>query len=214
MNYELLDIRELLTPMEVIEMAISELTYDSKVYLFTWNPDPRIFNHDKYFNVKDKKVLSTTEVKKCWIKMLQVLKHIQRCSSSFCIVPELSDEGKLHCHGWFKLTDKIKWFKSVMPIIKKKGFMKINKLNTPIENIDYYYKEINETQGILQDVFCVFTDFTYDEIMSMCWRYVERLIAFEKPNIIKYAYRFSDWAKEAFEEDYFEEIEAACEQIK
>lgn len=205
MNYEMLDIKDLLDPMEIVQLATHELTYDSKVYLFTWNPDPRKFLHDKYCNPKKVKNVTLLDVKKCWIKMLQVLKNIHRCSTSYCIIPEISDEGKLHCHGWFKLSDKIKWFKSVKPIITRNGFMKINKLNTPIENIDYYYKEIYETKEILQDVFVVLTDFTYDEVMSMCWRYVERLIAFEKPSIIKYAYRFTDWAKEAFEDDSSEE---------
>jgi len=211
MNYEILDIRDLLSPMEIIEMATSELTYDSKVYLFTWNPDPKKFLYDKYCNPKQYKDVSKLDIKKCWLKMLQVLKSLQRCSVSYCIVPEVSDEGKLHCHGWFKLSDKIKWFKSVLPCIKRNGFMKINKLNTPIENIDYYYKEIDETKEILGDVFCVFTDFTYDEVMQMCWRYIEKLIAKEKPNIIKYAYRFSDWAREAFEEEERDEIENMIE---
>lgn len=179
--------KDLLTPMETIEMACMDISYDKQVYMFTWNPAPKFYEYDK---------LGNNQYKKQWLKMLNLLKKINRCSKCYCIVPEISDDGKLHCHGWFRLDDRIKWLKSVRRAIVANGFMKINKLYVPIEKIDYYYKEVYDTQEVLQEVFCVLTHFNIEEIMRQCWLYVENLIGRYKASEKKYAFRFLEWAKD------------------
>jgi len=148
---------DLLTPMEIVELAVYNISYDNNIYLFTWNPRPNFYEYRKIGN---------NAYDRQWIEMISVLKDLRRCSEQFCIVPEISDDGKLHCHGWFALTDKIKWLKSVKKRITNNGFMKINKLHTPIENIDYYYKEIDETKEILGHAFSVLTHFTCEEVLA------------------------------------------------
>ena len=40
--------------------------------------------------------------------VLKYLKYLRRHAGYFCVVPEISDVGRLHCHGWFVISDKIK----------------------------------------------------------------------------------------------------------
>lgn len=148
---------EMFSPMEIIALATDQLTYDNKVYLFTWNPRPNFYEYRK---------IGGNNYAKQWVLMISVLKDLSRCSNCFCIVPEISDEGKIHCHGWFSLDDKLKWSKSVLGNIQRNGFMKINKLNTSIEKIDYYYKEIDDTKDVLSQNFYVLTHFTMKEVLK------------------------------------------------
>lgn len=157
------DFIEILTPMEVVQLAEDQLEYDKVVYLFTWNPRPNFYQYDK---------LGQNDYISQWIKMITVLKKLTRVSKCFCIIPEISDEGKLHCHGWFALTDRIKWLKSVKKEFQTNGFMKINKLHTPIERIDYYYKDIETTKEVLGDMFQILTHFTMEECLRKCKFYV------------------------------------------
>lgn len=157
------DFHESLTPMEIVELAVDQLEYDKVVYLITWNPRPNFYQYDK---------LGQNDYIAQWIKMMTVLKKLTRVSKCFCIVPEISDEGKLHCHGWFHMTDRIKWLKSVKRAFQYNGFMKINKLNTAIEKIDYYYKDIETTKDVLGHMFQVLTHFTMEECLFNCKFYV------------------------------------------
>jgi len=112
-----------------------DFTYDT-VYLFTWNPKDKFFPDGNNYVMK-------------WDTMLcRVIKHLTRCMSKFCIIPEVSDNGRLHCHGWFVIKDKVKWNKSVRQIIARHGFMKMNRLRATA-GFDYYKKDMDTLSGYL-----------------------------------------------------------------
>lgn len=122
------------------------------IYLFTWNPK------DSFAQCDD----PTSK----WDTMIcRILKHFKRCMSYYAIVPEFSDQGRLHCHGWFIIKDKIKWVKSVLPLVKRSGFMKMNKMRSS-KAFEYMKKELEETQSILHDSLLPFTHNTHDKILQ------------------------------------------------
>ena len=172
-------IHSLFSYREIIAKACKDIHYDNPVYLFTWNPKPSFYQYDK---------LGNNDYKCQWVKMITVLKHINRCSKCYCLVPEISDEGKLHVHGWFRLDDKTKWLKSVKNTITNNGFIKINKLHTPIEKIDYYYKELVQTKEMLNEMMFVLTHFTLKEILYEIFRYQQELVKGKGKDEQRYKY--------------------------
>lgn len=135
--------------LQDIELAEEQLCCDDTVWLITWNPS------DKF-----KKTCSVGEYDKQWEDMVcKVLRHLNRCCNYYCIVPEISVAGRLHCHGWFVLKDKIKWHKSVLPTIQRNGLYKIDKMNQKFEKRDktfyYYKKDLPDTYRILSDCYAL-----------------------------------------------------------
>lgn len=120
----------------------------SVMYAFTCNPKAQFYEHvdgvDKYDPCYQHN----------WKKMISVLKHLNRCCSKYLIIPETSETGKLHCHGWFVMKDSIKWKKSVKGILEKQlGFIKINKVtdNNAFLKKSYYSKDLEETLTLIGD---------------------------------------------------------------
>ena len=68
------------------------------------------------------------------------------------------------------MDDPVKWKMSVHRKLCKGGFVRINRLWTPIENIEYYYKEIEETRECMPHSFSILTHFTIEEILKRCRR--------------------------------------------
>jgi len=126
----------LLNIIEHAEMAELELNKGDFVMLFSWNPS------DKYISPLDHDLKWETMVCK-------YLKHIKRCSRVYCIVPEFSPVGRLHCHGWLVIHDMIKWIKSVMPRFKRSGQTRFNQMRSS-KALEYYLKDTRVTSGILK----------------------------------------------------------------
>jgi len=64
-------------------------------------------------------------------------KQLDKCCD-YIMIPELQMTGVIHYHGVIKITDKIKYFKSVLPWIKINcGFVKVEKI-VNLENIFKY----------------------------------------------------------------------------
>lgn len=125
------------------ETDCCDLCLARDVFLITWNPKPRFYNYDH---------LGENDYNLQWETMLKVLMKVSRCSSIFCIIPEVSDQGKLHCHGWFNRTDKRKYYKSFLPSLKRNGLVKINKCRTLSEDVfKYYKKDVDNTFDLLTD---------------------------------------------------------------
>ena len=80
--------------------------------------------------------------------VLKYLKYLRRACRIFCVVPEISDVGRLHCHGWFVISDKIKWHKQVLHKFTRNGRFKMNEMRCT-KALCYYVKDIEITQGIL-----------------------------------------------------------------
>ncbi len=74
---------------------------------------------------------------------LKLIKWLNRFSDHYIIVPEFSDNGRLHYHGVFKMCDKIKYYKSKYNIDKEIGFVKVEKINdfkSHLRWLTYIYK--------------------------------------------------------------------------
>jgi len=101
------------------------------IHLFTWNPNDRFMPED--------------DVTKWDTMILRHLKHLTRVSRCFCMIAELSPSGRLHCHGWFSLDDRLKWNKSVKKHFYVNGNMKFNKMRSAKALDNYYVKEVDRT---------------------------------------------------------------------
>ncbi len=59
---------------------------------------------------------------------------------SFTLYPELNHAGNIHFHGTIQIGDKVKWYKSLLPALKRKGFVKIK----IIDNLDKWTNYIQK----------------------------------------------------------------------
>lgn len=81
---------------------------------FTWSPDPKKFtgvNPVFQFN-----------------ETLPFIRLLMSCSDDFSAYPELNLNGNIHWHAEVRLSDKVKWFKKVLPKFKYNGFVYIKKV--------------------------------------------------------------------------------------
>lgn len=128
------------------EAETSALGLDTSVpfRFLTWNPKPRYIDHQKFtpnnYNLQ-------------WYTMLLTLISVmQRACSMYCFIPEIGENGKLHCHGWFLVKDMVKFHKSFLPTLRRKGFVKIDKISKlSNKSFDYYKKDLVETKRFLED---------------------------------------------------------------
>lgn len=81
-----------------------------KPIAFTWCPNAKYHTSDPQIGFS---------------MAIQTLKHIKYVSKDFVIYPELTHQGNIHFHGKIYIQDAVKWFKSVLPKLKKNGFVKI-----------------------------------------------------------------------------------------
>lgn len=100
----------------------------------TWVPDPKIFR--------------SINPKYQFYDTFDVLKNIKKCSSYFDIWPELTTNGNIHYHCRVHINDKIRWYKSILPALKYKGFVVIK---TNINNgwTDYCKKDAETMMNVL-----------------------------------------------------------------
>lgn len=126
---------ELMTPLEITESAELNILPSDQVYLFTWNPN-------------DKRICPQDHNMKWDTMVLKYLKYLKRACRIFCVVPEISDMGRLHCHGWFVINDKIKWHKQVLHKFTRNGRFKMDIMRCT-KALCYYVKDLEVTQGVL-----------------------------------------------------------------
>lgn len=116
------------------------------LFLFTWTPCPKKLPF-KYDMVKNYKY---------HIKFF--FSQWQRPMHRFAIVPEFNLNGNIHYHGWFQLCDTAKWYKSVLPQMKRSGYVKVNKSQAYRVNsyeqegnsLYYYKKEVASNSMVFQ----------------------------------------------------------------
>jgi len=127
--------------LEDIEISVDDaeddINDDDIVHFITWNPnDKKLESPGHDYNNK-------------WKLMAHWLRHLDRCCKKYCILPEVSDVGRLHCHGWLIIKDKIKWCKSVLPILSKRGFVQVTKQKHKNKGMQYYKEDLHETYEIV-----------------------------------------------------------------
>lgn len=73
------------------------------------------------------------------------LMKIRLCSKHFIIYPEFDKSGRLHYHGIIRIIDKIKWYKSVLPTLRRSlGFCDIKTIGSTMRDklqVLYYIKK-------------------------------------------------------------------------
>lgn len=97
-------------------------------YLFTYSP--KTITKDPTFTYCD----HITTYFLSWI----------RCMHEFEVNPEFNQNGNLHYHGYFRLKDKVKWYKVVLPKMKYNGLIKINKVEQDLSKALEYCRKDRE----------------------------------------------------------------------
>ena len=55
---------------------------------------------------------------------ISLIRNLDKCAK-YRMYPELNKNGNIHYHGIIHVTDKVKWYKSVLPQFKYNGFVLI-----------------------------------------------------------------------------------------
>jgi len=125
---------------EIVREANHDLdpVYDI-LYAFTWSPDP-----NKYPTVKPRSQY------KCLLR--HCLLSAYKCFGKFVFVPELTNNGYVHIHGYYTIKDKVKLHKWFLPKCRQYGFVLIKSKQINKEWYDdYITKDIASTNQILGD---------------------------------------------------------------
>lgn len=119
-----------------VEHSESAIIPHLPLMLITWSPNPKGMP-SKYDMIRNHKWFCRT-----------VFRRWSSCMHTYCVLPEFNLNGNLHYHGWFQLKDAVKWFKSILPLLKRYGYVKINEARTykvnsyeETSNALYYYKK-------------------------------------------------------------------------
>lgn len=95
-------------------------------------------------------IIKSNYPKQQFNETIGVLSNELHKSTQFIIMPEWrATNGSIHYHGTLTITDKIKWYKSTLPRIKRWGYVLIKKIDDIKKWTDYMYKEHCIAQGIL-----------------------------------------------------------------
>jgi len=121
-----------------MDSAQGDISEDDKLQLFTFNP-----NLKKFKGLDDKQIFCTC--------LRHIFRYVPTCWSNYAIVAEWSDVGKLHYHGWFIMSDKIKWTKSVNKKFTTYGFLKINLAKCKDKVLKYYRKDAKDSAEITSE---------------------------------------------------------------
>lgn len=75
---------------------------------------------------------------------LDILKNVQKVSDKFIFYPEVGLQGNnIHFHGIIELKDPVKWYKSVLPKLKRNGFVKIKPIFDKLMWLEYCKKDFD-----------------------------------------------------------------------
>lgn len=130
-------------PYTVYRDAWKELDIDEEtVYLITWNPKPAFYNYDQggenNFDLQ-------------WWTMCKTLMKSIRCLNKYAFVPEVSEQGKLHMHGFLTVKDKRKYLRSFIPTLRKNGFIKVCKARSgKWKTFKYHVKDLQS--GVTEEL--------------------------------------------------------------
>lgn len=132
--------------------AWNDLDELNTVYLITWNPKPKFYNYTPY---------GDNDYRLQWFTMVDVLSNAYRSLHYFAFMPEISDEGKLHMHGFFTIRDKVKYHKSFLPSLKRGGFIKKSRVNSlKWKTFKYHVKDVQDTLDHMP--------FMNNELLELC----------------------------------------------
>lgn len=108
-----------------------------QVYAFTWCPDTRYHGASYIDQFKD---------------TYKILRKLRFCiGKNYRIYPELTVNGNIHYHGQFTIENQIYWFKSALPLLKRHGFVRVDKIKLKLKDNwqEYIKKESKSMISIL-----------------------------------------------------------------
>lgn len=119
----------------LVESYIETFTLLDNVYAFTWNQTLRY---------------QSTGPSDQYESLLHYFYKNYKILGTFVIVPELTINGYVHIHGVFTIKDKIKFYKTFMPILKNIGFVMIKPCSHVTGWLQYMSKTISEMIEIMR----------------------------------------------------------------
>lgn len=102
---------------------------------FTWVPNPA-------------KYPSSEPAKQYKSLLNHVLLSSFKFFRLFCFVPELTENGNIHIHGWFIIKDRVAFYKIFLPKCRQYGFTLI-KTNVDEDWFDYVSKDMSTTIDVV-----------------------------------------------------------------
>lgn len=99
----------------------SEIKKLPELIAFTWAPNSTYHTNDPNIGYQ---------------MSILILRRLRLCCKALQIFPELTNAGHIHYHGKLWIKDYVKWYKSVLPTLKRNGFVKIKP--NPNEGWDEY----------------------------------------------------------------------------
>lgn len=111
---------------------------DFRFFALTVSPPYRSKMSPKYLYSEDKYVLE---------------RWLNKFSRHWILYPEFSKDSRLHYHGVVRVDDKIKLHKTRHQMVKKIGFIKLDKLATPRDHLRwviYCQKEYADTRRLAE----------------------------------------------------------------
>lgn len=108
------------------------LTQRKSRFAFTFSPAPKLQRNDPLLG---------------HVNIMPILKKLRLCCAHVELYPEMHINGTLHYHGIIIVSDFVKWYKSVLPLFKRNGFVVLkSNLNS---NWDKY---ITKDWDIVKDI--------------------------------------------------------------
>lgn len=157
---------------QIYKDAWNDIEDDDTVYFMTWNPKPKFYGYDNG---------GENDYKMQWFTMLDKLVQSARCLSKYAFVAEISDQGKLHMHGWYVIKDAVKYHKSWLPTLRTNGFIKNPKVKSvKWKSFKYHVKDLESTIEYITDIDCVITHHN-------CKTILKELTLYKMEGIVKYA---------------------------
>jgi len=107
-------------------------------YAFTLAPNPKLYPSDdpsEQYNVVLNSIFFKTDLTKVF--------------SVFLFTPELTENGNIHIHGYYSVSDLVKYYKWFIPACKSIGFVMIKKKVDNEWTEVYVCKDMNKMEDIL-----------------------------------------------------------------
>lgn len=135
-----------LSPQDNFDLAIIDIEETANCYALTWAPNPKHLKENQEINYRN--------------HLVKIFSKFHRACSMFIICPELTLQGNIHYHGIFQVKDEIKWFKYILPTMKRQGFIKVKQ----IDDLPKWSKYIIKKLPIMAEMFSEYpVPYTHNE---------------------------------------------------
>lgn len=115
---------------------------------FTLNPDPSRYNSDDPV-VQYEQLLQDIFLKE---------KHMCATFSVYAFVPEMTENGNVHIHGYYIVKDRVKYYRWFLPKCKSWGYIKVKTTNVNKKWLTYCQKEVMEHYPLFDPPYVLETD--------------------------------------------------------